>query len=228
MEAGGKRWVQNPQEWGETTGAMRPPEWNPSPTEWGGGKGGYEASGVEENPGGGRHGVGGRFESPQGADTPRVAGGPRGDGILGASTASKDRRGEDGRGRGGGDENPPTAQETTRQGPDGGDGAARCKLTAAPSAKMEMAEGDGGEELQPENFDGADGVRTEKSMHPCREYDNVASEATERGQASAGGEPPERKAMGAWGHGDQCMTEKGRGGGRKTPARAPRAGTRRR
>ena len=36
-------------------------------------EGGREASGVAENPGEGRHGVGGGVNSPQGANTPRVA-----------------------------------------------------------------------------------------------------------------------------------------------------------
>ena len=39
-EAGGKRWEQNPWEWVETMGAARPPEWTPSPTEMGRGRGG--------------------------------------------------------------------------------------------------------------------------------------------------------------------------------------------
>ena len=46
-------------------GAARPPEWTPKPTEWGEGEGGRKASGVAENPGGGRHGVGGGVELPQ-------------------------------------------------------------------------------------------------------------------------------------------------------------------
>ena len=31
---------QNPGEWGETLGAVRPPEWTLSPTEWNGERGG--------------------------------------------------------------------------------------------------------------------------------------------------------------------------------------------
>ena len=50
---------QKPWEWEETLGAARPLEWTPRPTEGGGGEGGREASGAEENPDGGRHGVGG-------------------------------------------------------------------------------------------------------------------------------------------------------------------------
>ena len=92
-------------------------------------------------------------------------------------------------------QNPPTTQATRRQGPDGGDGMARCKRTAAPSATIETAAGDGGEGPRPEHFDGADGARTKNGMHPRREYDNVVSEATERGQARA------RVAAGEDGHG---------------------------
>ena len=69
----------------------------------------HEASGVTENPRGGRHGVGGGVESPQGTDTPRVAKGPRVDKTPGGPTSAQDRQGKDGQGWGGGDENPPTA-----------------------------------------------------------------------------------------------------------------------
>ena len=89
-------------------------------------------------------------------------------------------------GAGGGDENPPTARATRRQGPDSGDGATRSGRTAAPSAEMETAAGDGGEGTRPEHFDGADGAKTENGMHLRREYKNVAPEATERVQSSAG------------------------------------------
>ena len=43
---------------------------------------------VAENPGEGRHGVGGRVESPQGADTPGVAEDPRGDKTPRGTTAT--------------------------------------------------------------------------------------------------------------------------------------------
>ena len=55
-----------------------------------------------------------------------------------------------------------------------------------PSKEMETAAGDGGAGHLPEHFDGADGATTKNGMHPCSEYDNVALEALERGQASAG------------------------------------------
>ena len=48
-----------------------------------------EASGVAENPVGGRHGVGGGVELTQGTNTPRVAGGTRGDKTPGSPTASQ-------------------------------------------------------------------------------------------------------------------------------------------
>ena len=67
---------------------------------------------------------GGGFESSWGDLTPREYGGPRGDKTLGAPTELRYQWGEDGRGQGGGDENPPTARETREQLTDGGDGAA--------------------------------------------------------------------------------------------------------
>ena len=51
---------------------------------------------------------------------------------------------------------------------------------------MDMAEEDGGTGYPPEHFDGADGATTENGKQSRREYDKVASEAPERGQASAG------------------------------------------
>ena len=73
------------------------------PESHGGGEGagGRKASGVAENPGGGgRRGVGRGVTLPQGAVTPGVATGPRGDKTPGSPTAAQDRRGEDGRGEG--------------------------------------------------------------------------------------------------------------------------------
>ena len=98
-------------------------------------------------------------------------------------------------GAGVGDENPSTARATWRQGPDGGDIGACRGQTAAPSATMETTAEDGDEGPRPEHFDGADGARTENGMHLRREYENMASEATERGQASTGA------AAGEDGHG---------------------------
>ena len=51
---------------------------------------------------------------------------------------------------------------------------------------METAVGDGGKGTRSEHFDGTDGTRIENSMHLRRKYNNVASEATERGQVITG------------------------------------------
>ena len=91
----------------------------------GGKEGGSKASGEAENPGGGATEWaggsirlrttqppmewGGGVESSQENSTPREAEGPRGDETPVSLTASRYRRVEDGRGRGGRDENPPTA-----------------------------------------------------------------------------------------------------------------------
>ena len=187
----------------------------------GGDFGGREASGVEENPGGGRHGVGrgvessqddstchgegggvkssqddstpngrgggvkswqddstpngigGGVELSQDDSTPREAEGTWGDETPGSLTASRHQPGEDRRGRGGGDENPPTARATRGKCPNGGDGAARRGRTAAPDKAMETAVGDGGVGYPPEHFDGADGATTENGKRPRREYDKV-------------------------------------------------------
>ena len=90
---------------------------------------------------------------------------------------------------------PPAVQATRRQGPDGGDGAARSGRKATTSADIETAAGDGGKGPPSNHFEGADVARTENGMHPLREYKNVASEASERGQASAG-PLQERTSMG--------------------------------
>ena len=76
---------------------------DPDPHRVGGEEGGREASGVTENPRGGSHGVGGGVMFYQGNLTPRVAKGPRANETPGALTASKNRRGEDGGGRGRGE-----------------------------------------------------------------------------------------------------------------------------
>ena len=60
---------------------------------------------------------------------------------------------------------------------------------------METATGDGGEGPRPEHFDGADGARTKNGMHLPHEYNRLASEAMERGQATTGA------AAGEDGHG---------------------------
>ena len=81
---------------------------------------------------------------------------------------------------------------------------------------METAAVDGGAGHPPEHFDGADGAPTENGKHPRREYDNVASEASERGPASAG------PAAGEYSHGttnhSAIRTQREKGG--KNPRRA--------
>ena len=73
-EASGVGKELNPWEWGETLGSARPPEWTPRSTEWERRRG-AKASGVEENPGRGRHGVGGEVESSQDDSTLQGEGG---------------------------------------------------------------------------------------------------------------------------------------------------------
>ena len=51
---------------------------------------------------------------------------------------------------------------------------------------METAERARGAGYSPEHFDGAAGATTENGKHPRREYGKVVSEASERGQSSAG------------------------------------------
>ena len=96
---------------------------------------------------------------------------------------------------GGGGKNPPTAQATREQQPDGGDGAAQRGGTESPDEAMEMAAGASREGYPPKHCNGASGATAENSKHPRREYEKVASEASARGQASAG------PAAGEDGHG---------------------------
>ena len=117
---------------------------------------------------------------------PSEAEGPRGDETLRSLTASRYRQGEDGQGRGGGDENPPTTRATREQGPYGGDSVARRDGMEAPNEAMETAAGAGGAGYLPKHFNGTACTTTENSKHPCGEYNKVALEASERGQASTG------------------------------------------
>ena len=55
-----------------------------------------------------------------------------------------------------------------------------------PDKAMETAGGDVSAGHPPENFGGVDGATTENGKPLRREYDNVLSEALERGPASAG------------------------------------------
>ena len=68
--------------------------------------------------------------------------------------------GEDGRGREGGDKNPPTARNTREKPTDGGDSAARRGATATQDAETEMAEGADGAGHLPTHFTGADAATT--------------------------------------------------------------------
>ena len=127
---------------------------------------------------------------PQGIDTPGVAEGLRGDEAPGAPTAAQDRPGEEERGRGGGDKNPPTAQATRMQGADSGAGKLMGgQWMAEPPNMTEAAEEDGSAGPRPRQSDGADSARSKHVMLDCREYDLLASEATEAipAQRSNGG-----------------------------------------
>ena len=124
---------------------------------------------------------------PQGTNTPGVAEGPRGDETLGGTTAAQDRRGEDGQGRGGGDENPPTARATRMQGADGGDGALRGgQRMAEPPVPMETTEEDDSVGPWQEQSDGVDDSRSEHGTLARREYDILESDVAEGVQANAG------------------------------------------
>ena len=80
--------------------------------------------------------------------TPREGGGPEGDKTPGAPTASRSWQGEDGCGRGGGDENPPPTRPTQEHPTNDGNGTApqgaAAMGTAGPAERMETeAEGAG-------------------------------------------------------------------------------------
>ena len=83
---------------------------------------------------------------------------------------------------------------------------------------METAAGDRSTLYLPEHFDGANGAMTENGKHPRCEYDKVASEALERGPASAG------TASGEDGHGamnhSAGWTREEEGGETPRPARS--------
>ena len=106
------------------------------------------------------NGVEGGVELSQDDSTRREVDGPRGDKTPGALTAPRYQRGEDGQGRGRGDENRPTTRSTRGQGPDNGDGAAQGGRTATANEAMEMAAGDGGaDDSCEEEDDGEAGAR---------------------------------------------------------------------
>ena len=84
---------------------------------------------------------------------------------------------------------------------------------------METAAGASGAGYPPEHSTGAAGATTKNGMHPRREYDKVASEASKRGQASAG------PATGEYGRGatTQSAGQTQEEGGGKNPWRASAA-----
>ena len=170
--------------------------------------------------------MGGRVESPQGADTPGVAEGPRGNKTPGGTTAAQDRHGEDRQGRGGGEKNPPTARATRMQGYKSGDGTPKGgQQTAEPTGTMETAEDDGSAGPRKEQSDGVNGARSKNSALARREYNILALKATEGGQAIAG------TAGGDDGHGAlayQEITGTEEEGDKTPAARAPHAENRRR
>ena len=121
-------------------------------------------------------------ESPQGADTPGVDEEPRGDKPPGGPTAAEGGLGEDGRGQRGGEENPPTAQATRMQGADGGDSRPMGgQRTEEPLGTTETAAEDGSAGPWLWKSDRAYGAMSEHGTLARREYNLLASEATEGG-----------------------------------------------
>ena len=118
--------------------------------------GGYEASGVAENPRGSRHRVGGGVQSPQGANTPGVVEFPRVDkprrDIASEGGPREGKRGQ------GGDKNPPTAQATGAQGADGGENERMGGPRAAEPLHPQQgtAADNGSAENLPRHTDGTD------------------------------------------------------------------------
>ena len=111
--------------------------------------------------------------------------------------------------------NPPTTRATRGQGPDGSNGMVQCDSRDASDKGMETSTGAGDAEYLPEYFKDADGDTTKNGKHPRREYDKVALEASERGQASAG--PATEDGHGAMTHNAGQIQEEE---GYKDPRRA--------
>ena len=86
---------------------------------------------------------GGGVESSWDDSTPIEVRGPEGVKTLGSPTASRSQQGEDRRGRGGGDKNPPAAEPNWEQPTDGGYGAA-----PRGAAAMEDVEAEAGTEIR--------------------------------------------------------------------------------
>ena len=84
-------------------------------------------------------------------------------------------------------QNPPTARATKRQVADGGNGTPRGgQQTVEPAATTDMAEDNCSAVPRQEQSDSADGARSEHGALARCNYDILASEATEGGQANAG------------------------------------------
>ena len=136
-------------------------------------------------------------KSPQGADTPGVAKGPWGDETPRGPTASEDGPGEDKLGKGGRDENPPTARATRARGANDGEGGPMFRQrTEETPGTMNMAEDESSAGAQPRKSEGADGVRSKHGTLARRKYNLLASKATEGGPANAGAAGSEHR------HGD--------------------------
>ena len=131
--------------------------------------------------------MGGGVKSPQGADTLGVAKVPRGDETRVGTTSTEGGPREDRRGRGG-DEKPPTARSTRMQGENRGKGGPMDgpQTVEPPGTQQDMAADDDSVGTLPRKSEGANSARSKNGMHPCREYDLLASEATEGGQANTG------------------------------------------
>ena len=118
---------------------------------------------------------GGRVKSSWDDSNPREDGGPRGDETLGSPVASQSRRGEDGRRRGGGDENPLTARNTRDRPTDGGDGTARRGATARQDAETETEERSGGAWYPSAHSAGAAEATNESDTRQRCEYGKEAA-----------------------------------------------------
>ena len=159
----------------------------------------------------------GGVESPQGVDTPGVAEEPRGKKKTGGPTAAEGGPGEDGQGRGRGDENPHTARATTMKGANGGEGGPMDgQRTEEPPGTTKMAEDNGSAGPQPRQSDGADGTRSEHGALVSREYNLLVLEATEGGPANEGS-ADSKDGHGALENREGTITEEE---GDKTPQRA--------
>ena len=140
-------------------------------------EGGHEASGVAENPGGDRQGVGWVVESPQGINTPGVEELPREDETFGVPTKGEVVPGEGGGGRGG-DGNLPTTRATEASGASGvNKGMMHGLGTTVPSIphRGKAADGDSAGTLHRHSVS-ADGARPENGMQLRCEYGLLAPE----------------------------------------------------